>query len=267
MKWIVDRVDIRRRPRRRGARQCLSAAAAAAVAVEAARFIQIREIFRMGRILPEGAVERVSFFEHHAGVFAERALAIGTTPAAVALLAERTTAAREAFNAQQLAFERARGATQAFQDAVALMTVAGGDIIKQVKAKAATDGSAIYGLALLPVPATPAPLPPPGTPTGFTIALSQVGALTLRWRCANPRGSGGTIYQVSRQVGASGAFDVIGASGIRRFVDDTLPSGAASVTYEIVAMRSTRRGSPGRFTVNFGVGGQGEAIAATRLAA
>ncbi len=52
-----------------------------------------------------------------------------------------------------------------------------------------------------------------------------------------------------------GAFAVIGVSGIRRFVDDTLPSGAASVTYEIVAIRSTTRGIAGRFTVNFGVSG------------
>jgi hypothetical protein len=215
----------------------------------------------MSNILPRTALAKVEFFENHDPTWATNAVAIGTTAAAVTALTTKTTAARAAFNAQQLAQEQAKAATQTFKDAVAAMTGAGTDIIKQVKAKAATDGNSIYTLALLPVPAIPAPIPAPGTPTNFIVELSQGGALTLRWKCANPAGSQGTMYQVSRRVGTTGAFNVVGASGTKQFLDDTVPAGVASVTYRIVAIRSTAQGAEALFTVNFGVSGAGEMIA------
>lgn len=44
--------------------------------------------------------------------------------------------------------------------------------------------------------------------------------------------------------------------GVKTFLDETLPTGSAPVTYKITAVRSTARGNPAQFTVNFGVGGQ-----------
>jgi len=218
----------------------------------------------MSKILPEGAIRRVEFFETREADWQTSATLIGTTSAAVTALTAKVTAAREAFNAQQLAFAQAKAATQAFRDAERAMTLAGTEIIKQVKAKAATGGNAVYTLALLPVPATPAPLPPPGTPSDFTAALNPDGSLKLRWKCANPAGSGGTIYQVSRKVGtgAGGAFAVIGGSGTKTFVDATCPAGVPAVTYQVVAVRSTASGTPAQFLVNFGVAPGGEAVAA-----
>jgi hypothetical protein len=40
-------------------------------------------------------------------------------------------------------------------------------------------------------------------------------------------------------------------------VDDTLPIASAPVTYQITAVRSTARGNPAQYTVNFGTGGGG----------
>lgn len=218
----------------------------------------------MSKILPQGAVDRVAWFEAHTADWQANAVAIGTTTTAVTALTTKVTAARAAFDAQQLAFEQAKAATQNFKDAVAAMTSAGTEIIKQVKARAATGGNAIYTLALLPVPATPAPLPPPGTPTDFTASLNPDGSLKLRWKCANPAGSSGTMYQVSRKVGAGGAFAVVGGSGTKSFLDATVPAGAAAaggVTYQVQAVRSTAAGVAAQFVVNFGVGGSGEAMA------
>lgn len=217
----------------------------------------------MSTILPQSAVEKVAFFENHNPTWATNAVAIGTTTTAVTALTTKTTAARAAYNAQQLAREQAKAATQTFRDAVAAMALAGSDIIKQVKAKAATDGNSIYTLALLPVPATPAPIPAPGTPSNFTVQLQEDGSLILKWKCANPTGSSGTIYQVARKLGTAD-FAVLGASGSKQFIDETLPSGAgnAPVTYQIVAIRSTVAGAPAQFTVNFGTsGGSGEMTA------
>jgi hypothetical protein len=89
--------------------------------------------------------------------------------------------------------------------------------------------------------------------------LLQTGALELKWKCNNPSGTQGTIYEVKRQIGGvgSGGFVFVGASGVRSFTDDTLPSGSAPVTYQITAVRSTARGKPAQFTVNFGIGGGG----------
>jgi hypothetical protein len=218
----------------------------------------------MSKILPESAVDRVTFFENHNPTWATNAVAIGTTTTAVTALTTKTTAARAAYNAQQLAQETAKAATQTFKDAVAAMTSAGSDIIKQVKAKAATDGNPIYTLALLPVPAVPSPIPAPGTPSNFGVELREDGSLILKWKCANPAGSSGTIYQVARKLGADGDFAVVGSSGGKQFLDETLPSGAgnAPVTYQITAIRSTVAGAPAQFTVNFGAaGGSGEMMA------
>jgi hypothetical protein len=217
----------------------------------------------MSKILPQGAVDRVAWFEAHTADWQTNAVAIGTTTTAVTALTTRVTAARAAFDAQQLAFEQAKAATQNFKDAVAAMTVAGAEIIKQVKAKAASGGNAVYTLALLPVPATPAPVPPPGTPTDFSATLNPDGSLKLRWKCANPANASGTIYQVSRKVGSGGAgsFSIIGGCGTRTFDDPTVPAGVASVTYQVQAVRSTAAGVAAQFVVNFGVGGSGEAFA------
>ena len=66
---------------------------------------------------------------------------------------------------------------------------------------------------------------------------------------------------MSRRIGASGSFAVIGASGIRSFTDGTLPTGLSSVTYEIRAIRSTAVGTAAQFLVNFGTGSSGETMA------
>jgi hypothetical protein len=220
----------------------------------------------MSSILPKNAIDRVEFFEAREDDWQTSAVQIGTTSAAVTSLTGKVTAAREAYNQQQLAFAQSKAATQAFKDAAAAMTTAGVEIIKQVKAKAATGGNAIYTLALLPVPATPTPLPPPGTPSDFTASLNPDGSLKLKWKCANPAGASGTVYQVSRRTGGTGSFAVVGVSGARNFVDATVPAGVAAVTYQVTAVRSTAVGVAAQFIVNFGVGGSGEATASVAQA-
>jgi hypothetical protein len=240
----------------------------------------------MARIVPDGAVARVSFFEVHAPVWAGRAAEIGASPASVAAVRAAAEAARAALDAQELAQGVARAATQAFRDAVATLSTLGAEVIAQVKAKAAgssspSGGNEVYAAALLPVPAKPAPLGRPGTPTRFAADLRPDGSLELSWACANPAGANGTMYQISRQDGGGGGggggggspaapFAVIGTTGRKRFVDAALPRGVAAVTYRVVAMRSTATGEAAGFTVNFGVaegGAPAAAAAAARLAA
>lgn len=213
-------------------------------------------------VVPRDTVAKIQFYEDHNTPWNTNAVAIGTTTTEVTALATKTTAARAAYDAQQAAQNAAKDATLTLHLAVKAMDVAGSNIIKKVRAKAGTDGNGVYALASIPAPATPGPVPAPGTPTDFSTTLNPDGSLKLNWKCANPPGAFGTVYQLSRRDGATGDFVAIGGSGTRTFTDATLPAGVASVTYQITAVRSTSVGISAQFIVNFGtVTGTGERVA------
>lgn len=234
-------------------------------------------------ILPESRIDRVSFLQARLPGWLTNAVALGSTAPTITSLTTLTTSARAAYDAQQLAIGLAKAATQTFHDSVAAMDKGASDVLKQIKLKAATGGgNAVYVLAVLPVPATPSPRPAPGTPNAFTVSLEQTGVLTLAWKCANPAGASGTIYQVARKLGGPGdgagagtaeEWSVVGTTGDKHFVDATLPAGGGTdglVTYQVTAIRSTIAGPPGVFTVKFGAGAPAEGatiMAAPRLAA
>lgn len=215
-------------------------------------------------VVPDSRLGKIEFYEAHIAPWTSNAAAIGLTPASVTSLGTLTTQARAAFNAAEAARQAARAATQNFYDKVRAMHSgpgAGQDMIDTIRNHAETkDDPNVYVLAQIPPPAVPGTTPPPGTPFEFTVGLLQNGALELKWKCNNPSGTQGTIYEVKRQIGG-GALNFVGATGVKSFIDDTLPSGSAPVTYQITAVRSTARGNPAQFTVNFGIGGPGLTIA------
>jgi hypothetical protein len=212
-------------------------------------------------IVPSTRIGKVEFYEAHVGPWTANAAGIGLLPASVTALATAVTAARAAYNAHIAAQAAAKAATNNFYDKVRSMHSApgfGADMIQTIKAYAETKNDPnVYNLAQIPPPPVPGTVPPPGTPTDFTVALHQNGAVELKWKCENPEGSVGTIYEVRRRTGTSttAPFVFVGAVGVRTFVDDTIPSGVSPVAYEITAVRSTSRGAPAQFTVTFGVGG------------
>jgi hypothetical protein len=134
-------------------------------------------------------------------------------------------------------------------------TTAAADIIKQVRAKAAVSGDSIYTLASLPIPATPTPVGPPGTPEALKVELNPDGSLKLTWKCPNPTGSTGTLYHVFRSAtGETSDYTFIGGAGEKKFTDGTVPSGSSILYYKIQAVRTTAMGVPGEFIVRFGIG-------------
>lgn len=212
-------------------------------------------------LVPPTIIGKINFFQSKNTPWAANAVAIGTTTTAVSALATKVTAAQTKLATQIAAHEAAKNATADLHAAVHDMANAGADIIKQIRAKAATDSS-VYYLAQIPPPATPSPVGAPGTPTDFKATLNPDGSLKLTWKCPNPTGSVGTIYQISRRTGSTGAFTSIGGSGTRSFIDSSVPAGVASVTYQIIAVRSTAMGTAAQFIVNFGVeSGSGEMVA------
>lgn len=208
-------------------------------------------------VVPDSKSAKISFYENHIDPWNTNATAIGTTTAAVTDLTTKTVAARDAFNAQQAAQDAAKAATLSLKMAIDAMETSGAAIIKQIRSKAATAGDGVYTLAQIPAPATPSPRPAPGTPTDFTVELFQDGSLELKWKCANPAGASGTIYQVWRRVEAEGEFQYLGGSGARKYLDNTIPAGSSQVTYQIQAVRSTAIGAFAQFNVNFGTSSAG----------
>ena len=86
-------------------------------------------------------------------------------------------------------------------------------------------------------------------------ALKPNGSVELTWKCDNPPGCTGVIYQVFRKVELTGDYAYIGGAGLRKLVDTTVPAGVPSVLYQIQGTRTMAVGDAAEFVVNFGVGG------------
>jgi hypothetical protein len=201
----------------------------------------------------------LAWCKHHEPIFTDNTTAIGISVTQAAAFATATTAAQNSVDAVEAARSAFRAAVQTANIAVRTLRGQAGDAVRSVRsfAELQPDPQAIYALAQIPPQAPPSPAPPPGTPYQLEVSLLQTGALKLRWKCQNPSGTSGTVYEVFRRNQPGAPFQYIGALGGRSFTDETLPSGSASVTYQITAVRSTVRGNPAQFTINFGIGGGG----------
>ena len=203
-------------------------------------------------VIPDGKVAKIEFGEDHVAPWTANAVAIGTTAGAVTAWSAKVTAARDAYQAQQAAQNAAKAATNDFRIKLSAMVDATSDIIKQIKTQAALNGDGVYSLAEIPAPATPSPRPAPGTPTDFAAALEGNGALTLSWKCANPPGTSGTIYQVYRKAEGEAEYTYLGGAGEKKFTDAAVPAGAAQLMYQVQAVRSTAVGPWATFVVTIG---------------
>lgn len=149
---------------------------------------------------------------------------------------------------------RTRGKILDKNDARKALKRMASDLAKTIAGTPGVSNAQRIGLGLN-VPAKRQPMPAPGKPDKFKLVLSQSGSLTISWVCDNPRGSKGTIYQVSRRIdgpGGQGPFEYVGSAGVKRFVDVTLPAGATNITYRVQAIRSTKVGPVAEYNVNIG---------------
>lgn len=202
---------------------------------------------------------------------------ISATPTAFNLTAAQATSYAAVDAAWQSAYEAARDPNSRTRSLVVAkdaardtMKRAASALAKYVYASATVSDQQRSNLGLS-VRAIPAPVGPPGTPYDFKYTLSRVqGAdvLSFTWKSDNPRGAGGTIYQVYRQVGEAGPWVYLGGSGQRKYEDPTIPLGVGQVSYQVQGIRSTAAGAWGTFVVSYGSGEQAKARAeAMKLAA
>src|SRR4051812_35626362 len=110
-------------------------------------------------ILPREIGPKIQYVQAHVAPFTANATAIGTTTGACTDLQTKVQPASDTLAAKTAAREAAKAATTDLKVALAAMTVAFNDIVKQVHVKATTAGDGVYGLAQLPIPATPSSKP------------------------------------------------------------------------------------------------------------
>jgi hypothetical protein len=202
--------------------------------------------------MPREKVAKIEFCEERTALWNSNAVPMGSTAPAITAWAAKVAAARAAYVAQKEAQNTAKSATNTFNLALDAMVNATANVIKQVKTQAALTGDAVYSLADIPVPATPAPKPAPGKAEAFSATIEDNGALFLKWACPNPVGTSGTLYQIYRKVDGETEFTYLGGAGEKEFTDDTLPAGAAQIMYQIQAVRSTAVGPWATFVVTIG---------------
>lgn len=192
-------------------------------------------------------------------------------PAAIGLDATAVAALASALSTAQSGRQGAIDARTASRDATIVYNDAGTDLRAQARqavatirafAKASANPATVYSDASIPPPATPTPAPAPGTPEGFTISLSQGGAVTLAFECAHPAGVNGVTYKVERQDTPQSAWAFLTNAKERRFTDATIPTGSSLLFYRVTAQTSTKDGAAAEFTVRFGAGNQGATIVA-----
>ena len=208
--------------------------------------------------VPASKFGKLQFYEAHIDPWTNNAAAIGLDLPDVANLTTATTEARAAYDALLIARDAAKAATLNFTDKVATMHGApgyGSDMIDTIRNFAqTTDDDNVYVLAQIPAPGTPGAVGPPGTPYDFRVSLLQDGSTELKWKSNNPVGARGTVYEIMRSD-AGGPMTFVAAAGAKTYIDSTLPTNSSPVTYRITGIRSTLRGNPGQFTVQFGAGG------------
>ena len=191
-------------------------------------------------VLPESRLDQVDFFETRISPWGLNAVAIGLTIAQTGAQSALTGAARNSHENMITARNAARAATAQFYADSDAMRANGADLIKIIKAFASsTDDPNVYTLAQIPAPAAPTPLPPPEIPTDLQSALLNSGSVELTWRGSVSPGGNFTVWRSLTPTPGSGVlgFVQIGLTGIKTFVDDTLPAGTPAATYFVKAHR------------------------------
>ena len=216
-------------------------------------------------IVPTRVEDLLTWASVHQEVWTTVAAQIGLTPAQALAFKNAYTQAQTNFAAREAARAALEGAVTTSQDSIRDLRRSAADTLRFIKAFAENQAKpdTIYAKAQIPPPSQPGPLGPPGTPFNFRADLNPDGTISFRWKCNNPAGAGGTVYTVKRKLANESQYSIIGAVGLRRYTDTSLPLGTPTVQYVVVAQRGEQVGVPSSpFTVQFGTGGGGLQITA-----
>jgi hypothetical protein len=183
--------------------------------------------------------------------------AIGLSPGQAADFASLAVDAAAALLAQDKAQQAALVATQKVRQAFAALQAGAGDAVRSIRAYAelTTSPNSVYATAQIAPPADATPTPPPAQPRRLRVTLeAATGALELSWKARSPRRTGGTAYIIRRRLPGETAFGFLGVTGVKTFVDETVPAGVEQVQYTVQGQRGAKAGAVSEvLTVAMGV--------------
>lgn len=218
-------------------------------------------------VLPRRTNELIDFCVSRIANWTTNAEQIGIEASQVQALNALVTQASSALDASVKARNGAKSATLTLEVSIGELRNAASTLVRQIKAyaDAQSNPQSVFALAQINPPAPPAPLPPPGKPEDFNVALNSDGSVTLSWTGQGSAASRGTFYTIYRRLpGQAGYVTVGGSPGTtterRRasFTDATIPASAASagVHYIVQGFRGTRAGTASdALVVQFGADG------------
>jgi hypothetical protein len=215
-------------------------------------------------IIPRKPSEAVAFFDAHIPVWEAQHARIGLQEQTVASIKTANNALKAALATQEAAKSAAKAATTGMHNANRTLREVGQDGVRAIKDFAlSTNDPSVYEIAQIPPPAAPKPQAPPSQPTDFKVELTSTGGIRISWKST---GSSGGFFAVSRKLAGENAFDLIGNSGRKFYVDNTLPVGTSGATYIVQGWRGDVAGTASQqLTIQFGVGGGG--LATVKMAA
>lgn len=191
----------------------------------------------MGTNLPSNDFSALEWLEARMSAWAGSPTAIGLTSLQVSTMQTHVSTARAARNTAQAVRAAGKAATLDFHNKAATMKREAAELISVIKAYAATTGNpAVYVLADLSPADPPTPAGAPEPPTNLRGAINSDGAVELAWDGSLAQG---TFFEVSRRVEGEAAFTRLDAVGAKKFTDETVPAGFASVYYTVRAKRGS----------------------------
>ncbi len=210
-------------------------------------------------ITPQKLLQRLEFYEQRAPGWVTNATTIGLTTEQATQLQNLVTGTRTAYDDAQAARNAAKSATVTQDAAFDAMDTFGAQMIKIIRAFGlATGDPAVFATAQIPEPKQPEPRAPVN-PSNVTFDLVENGALEVRWDGLTIPG---TTYLVDRQTwsgtGQPTGFARIATVSERRFVDTNIPTGTATATYRVSALKGGQQTAGAQSTAHFVFVGNGQ---------
>lgn len=210
-------------------------------------------------VTPQRLLERLEFFEQRAPGWVTNAATIGLTTEQATQLQNLVTGTRTAYDDAQAARNAAKSATVNQDAAFDAMDTFGAQMIKIIRAFGiATDDPSVFATAQIPEPKQPEPRAPVN-PSNVAFSLENNGALEVRWDGTIVPG---TSFLVDRQIwagtGQPTAFVRVATVSERRFVDTDIPTGTATATYRVSALKGGQQTAGAQSTAHFVFVGNGQ---------
>lgn len=193
----------------------------------------------MPKVLPNGYAAQLQWFATRLPKWLSDPAAIGLSPSQVAGLAALLDEAQDHQRQARALRIAAKSATARANTSASTVRERGGVLIKTIKAFAeSTQDPEVWARAQIPPPLPRSTSPAPDMPSHVSLQLQTAGAVQVRWKARRAAPHTGVSFVVYRRLDTESSYSLCGISGVREFIDDSIPPGTVCATYMVQAVRS-----------------------------